>query len=336
MKFIDHTTLYVSAGNGGMGCIAFLREKFRPKGGPCGGDGGHGGSVIFQVNKQLSTLQDIRINHTYRAENGQNGGGKNMHGKNGKNIIIKIPPGTIVKDSETEQVLIDLTNDQEKYTVVKGGNGGFGNARFKTQRNTAPKIANDGLKGEERKIDLELKVLADVGLVGFPNAGKSTLISKISNARPKIADYPFTTLVPNLGIVKYGDYKSFVMADIPGLIEGASDGKGLGSQFLKHIERTKVLVYLIECTDEDIKLKFQMLKNELKKHNSDLVNRQSLLLITKTDLVPLELLDIGKLSREIKCILISSVTGDNLNDAIRSIAELIQSQEDGSKDGFVD
>ena len=332
MKFIDHTTLYVRAGNGGMGCIAFLREKFRPKGGPCGGDGGHGGSVIFQVNKQLSTLQDIRINHTYRAENGQNGGGKNMHGKNGKNIIIKIPPGTIVKDSETEQVLIDLTNDQEKYTVVKGGNGGFGNARFKTQRNTAPKIANDGLKGEERKIDLELKVLADVGLVGFPNAGKSTLISKISNARPKIADYPFTTLVPNLGIVKYGDYKSFVMADIPGLIEGASDGKGLGSQFLKHIERTKVLVYLIECTDEDIKLKFQMLKNELKKHNSDLVNRESLLLITKTDLVPLELLDIGKLSEEIKCILISSVTGDNLNDAIRSIAELIQSQEDWTKD----
>tara|TARA_B100001250_G_scaffold179423_1_gene154230 strand:+ start:65 stop:1063 length:999 start_codon:yes stop_codon:yes gene_type:complete len=332
MKFIDHTTLYVRAGNGGMGCIAFLREKFRPKGGPCGGDGGHGGSVIFRVNKQLSTLQDIRINHTYRAENGQNGGGKNMHGKNGKDIIIKIPPGTIVKDSETEQVLKDLIDDKEEYTIVKGGNGGFGNARFKTQRNTAPKIANDGLPGEERKIDLELKVLADVGLVGFPNAGKSTLISKISNARPKIADYPFTTLVPNLGIVKYGDFKSFVMADIPGLIEGASEGKGLGSQFLKHIERTKVLVYLIECTDEDIKLKFQMLQNELKKHNSSLVDRRSLLLITKTDLIPLELLDIGNLSKEIECILISSVAGDNLNDAIRSIAELIQSQENSFKD----
>lgn len=332
MKFIDHTTLYVRAGSGGMGCIAFLREKFRPKGGPCGGDGGHGGSVIFQVNKQLSTLQDIRINHTYRAENGQNGGGKNMHGKNGKDIIIKIPPGTIVKDSETEQVLKDLINDKEEYIIVKGGNGGFGNARFKTQRNTAPKIANDGLPGEERKIDLELKVLADVGLVGFPNAGKSTLISKISNARPKIADYPFTTLVPNLGIVKYGDFKSFVMADIPGLIEGASEGKGLGSQFLKHIERTKVLVYLIECTDEDLKLKFQMLQKELKKHNSSLVNRRSLLLITKTDLIPLELLDIEKLSKEIECILISSVTGDNLNDAIRSIAELIQLQEDSFKD----
>ena len=172
-----------------------------------------------------------------------------MHGKNGKDIVINIPPGTIIKDSETEQVLKDLILPNDKFIIVKGGNGGFGNARFKTQRNTAPKIANDGQQGEEKKIDLELKVLADVGLVGFPNAGKSTLISKISNARPKIADYPFTTLVPNLGIVKYGNYKSFVMADIPGLIQGASEGKGLGSQFLRHIERTKVLVYLIECTD---------------------------------------------------------------------------------------
>ncbi len=325
MKFIDHTTLFVRAGNGGMGCIAFLREKFRPKGGPCGGDGGHGGSVIFEVNKQLSTLQDIRINHTYRAENGQNGGGKNMHGKNGKDIIIKIPPGTIIKDSETEQVLKDLTNDNEKYTIVKGGNGGFGNARFKTQRNTAPKIANDGLKGEEKKIDLELKVLADVGLVGFPNAGKSMLISKISNARPKIADYPFTTLVPNLGIVKFGDFNSFVMADIPGLIEGASEGRGLGSQFLKHIERTKVLVYLVESTDENIELKFQMLQKELKKHDPSLVSRPSLLLITKTDLISLDLLDIRNLSKKIKCIPISSVAESNLNQAVKSIAELIQS-----------
>ena len=332
MKFIDHATLFVRAGNGGMGCIAFLREKFRPKGGPCGGDGGHGGSVIFEVNKQLSTLQDIRINHTYRAENGQNGGGKNMHGKNGKDIIIKIPPGTIIKDSETEQVLKDLTDDNQKYIIVKGGNGGFGNARFKTQRNTAPKIANDGLKGEEKKIDLELKVLADVGLVGFPNAGKSMLISKISNARPKIADYPFTTLVPNLGIVKFGDFNSFVMADIPGLIEGASEGKGLGSQFLKHIERTKVLVYLIESTDENIELKFQMLQKELRKHDSSLISRPSLLLITKTDLIPLEMLDVGDVSKKIKCIPISSVVESNLNQAVKSIAELIQSQGDNSKD----
>jgi len=326
MKFIDHTTLSVKAGNGGMGCIAFLREKFRPKGGPSGGDGGRGGSIIFQVNKQLSTLQDITLNHLYRAENGANGGGKNMHGKKGKDIIIKIPPGTIIKNAETEQILKDLTGENESYVVAKGGNGGFGNARFKTQQNTAPKIANDGQPGEELKIELELKVLADVGLVGFPNAGKSTFISKISNAKPKIADYPFTTLVPNLGIVKYGDYNSFVMADIPGLIRGASDGKGLGSQFLRHIERTKVLVYLVECIDEEIYENFVTLKNELKKHNPELIKRPSLLLLTKIDLIPTELLELEKVSKEIPIVQISSVSGKNLNEAIQSIAELIQSQ----------
>ena len=326
MKFIDHTTLVVKAGSGGMGCIAFLREKFRPKGGPSGGDGGHGGSIIFQVNKQLSTLQDITLNHLYRAENGAYGGGKNMHGKKGKDIIIKIPPGTIIKNAETEQILKDLTGENESYVVAKGGNGGFGNARFKTQQNTAPKIANDGQPGEELKIELELKVLADVGLVGFPNAGKSTFISKISNAKPKIADYPFTTLVPNLGIVKYGNYNSFVMADIPGLIRGASYGKGLGSQFLRHIERTKVLVYLVECIDEEIYENFVTLKNELKKHNPELIKRPSLLLLTKTDLIPMELLELEKVSKEIPIVQISSVSGKNLNEAIQSIAELIQSQ----------
>jgi GTP-binding protein len=326
MKFIDHTTLSVKAGSGGKGCIAFLREKYRPKGGPSGGDGGHGGSIIFQVNKQLSTLQDITLNHLYRAENGANGGGKNMHGKKGKDIIIKIPPGTIIKNAETEQVLKDLTGEKDSYVAAKGGNGGFGNARFKTQRNTAPKIANDGQLGEELKIELELKVLADVGLVGFPNAGKSTFISKVSNAKPKIADYPFTTLVPNLGIVKYGNYRSFVMADIPGLIQGAADGKGLGSQFLRHIERTKVLVYLVECIDEEIYENFVTLKNELKRHNPELIKRPSLLLLTKTDLIPTELLELEKISKEIPIVQISSVSGKNLNEAIQAIAELIKSQ----------
>ena len=326
MKFIDHTTLSVKAGSGGKGCIAFLREKYRPKGGPSGGDGGHGGSIIFQVNKQLSTLQDITLNHLYRAENGANGGGKNMHGKKGKDIIIKIPPGTIIKNAETEQVLKDLTGEKDSYVAAKGGNGGFGNARFKTQRNTAPKIANDGQLGEELKIELELKVLADVGLVGFPNAGKSTFISKVSNAKPKIADYPFTTLVPNLGIVKYGNYRSFVMADIPGLIQGAADGKGLGSQFLRHIERTKVLVYLVECINEEIYENFVTLKNELKRHNPELIKRPSLLLLTKTDLIPTELLELEKISKEIPIVQISSVSGQNLNEAIQAIAELIKSQ----------
>ena len=331
MKFIDHTTLSVKAGKGGMGCIAFLREKFRPKGGPCGGDGGHGGNIIFQVNPQLSTLQDITLKHHYRAENGANGAGKNRHGKNGKDIIIKIPPGTIIKDSETEQVLKDLTTVNESYVVAKGGNGGFGNARFKSKRQTAPRIANDGQHGEELKLALELKVLADVGLVGFPNAGKSTFISKVSNAQPKIADYPFTTLVPNLGIVKYSEFKSFVMADIPGLIHGASSGKGLGSQFLRHIERTKVLVYLIECIAEEIQENFKTLQKELKKHNPELIKRPSLLLLTKTDLIPAQLLKIGKISKVIPIIKISSVTGKNLNEAIQLIAQLIQSTTHDSK-----
>ena len=326
MKFIDHTTLSVKAGNGGMGCIAFLREKFRPKGGPCGGDGGRGGSIIFQVNPQLSTLQDITLKHHYRAENGANGSGKNRHGKNGKDIIIKIPPGTIIKNAETEQVLMDLTESNALYVAVKGGNGGFGNARFKTQRQTAPRIANDGQQGEELKIELELKVLADVGLVGFPNSGKSTFISKVSNARPKIADYPFTTLVPNLGIVKYGDYQSFVMADIPGLIYGASDGKGLGSQFLRHIERTKVLVYLVECIAEEIQENFKTLQKELNKHNPELIERPSLLLLTKSDLILDGSGKIKIISKNIPVIQISSVAGENLNEAVQSIAKLIQSQ----------
>jgi len=326
MKFIDHTTLSVKAGNGGMGCIAFLREKFRPKGGPCGGDGGHGGNIIFQVNPQLGTLQDITLKHHYRAENGANGSGKNRHGKKGKDIIIKIPPGTIIKDAETEQVLKDLTKANESYVVAKGGNGGFGNARFKSKRQTAPRIANDGQEGEKLNIELELKVLADVGLVGFPNAGKSTFISKVSNARPKIADYPFTTLVPNLGIVKYGDYQSFVMADIPGLIHGASDGKGLGSQFLRHIERTKVLVYLVECIAEEIQENFKTLQKELNKHNPELIERPSLLLLTKSDLILDEPGKIKKISKTIPVIQISSVTGENLNEAVQSIAKLIQSQ----------
>ena len=326
MKFIDHTTLSVKAGNGGKGCIAFLREKFRPKGGHCGGDGGHGGNIIFQVNPQLGTLQDITLKHHYRAENGANGSGKNRHGKNGKDIIIKIPPGTIIKDSETEQVLKDLTKANELYVVARGGNGGFGNARFKSKRQTAPRIANDGQQGEKLNIELELKVLADVGLVGFPNAGKSTFISKVSNARPKIADYPFTTLVPNLGIVKYGDYQSFVMADIPGLIHGASDGKGLGSQFLRHIERTKVLVYLVECIAEEIQENFKTLQKELNKHNPELIERPSLLLLTKSDLILDEPGKIKKISKNIPVIQISSVTGENLNEAVQSIAKLLESQ----------
>ena len=325
MRFIDETTIRVKAGDGGHGCIAFLREKFRPQGGPCGGDGGKGGDIVFTSDKQLATLQDLPNNHHYKANRGDHGKGKNCHGKNGDDFIIKVPLGTIVKNSETEQIIHDFKNNNENFVIAKGGNGGFGNARFKTRNNVAPKVANDGAIGEELSLSLELKVLADVGLVGFPNAGKSTLISKVSNSKPKISDYPFTTLQPNLGIVKYGNYKSFVMADIPGLVEGASRGKGLGSQFLRHIERTKVLVFIIDANSDDIENDFQTLNNELINHKLELNSLPKILLISKVDSILEEDLEIKKLPTDIEIIKISSISGKNLENAIKSIAYLVES-----------
>ena len=325
MRFIDETIIHVKAGDGGHGCIAFLREKFRPNGGPCGGDGGKGGDIIFQSDKQLSTLQDLPKNHHYKAKRGEHGKGKNCHGRNGLDFIIKVPIGTIVKDLNTEQIIYDFKKHSESFVIAKGGNGGFGNARFKTKNNVAPKIANNGALGEEFSLSLELKVLADVGLVGFPNAGKSTLISKISNSKPKISDYPFTTLTPNLGIVKYHDYKSFVMADIPGLVEGASKGKGLGSQFLRHIERTKVLVFIIDANSDSINDDFNVLKNELLNHKPDLDKLPKLIILSKIDTINDTELNQKKLPNDIEIIKISSITGKNLENAIKSIAYLVES-----------
>ena len=318
MNFIDYATIHVKAGNGGHGCVAFLREKFRPKGGPSGGDGGNGGNIIIKTDSNLSTLNDLTYNKKYIAKNGANGQGKNMHGKNGLDVILKVPVGTLVKDVETDRVLVDLDKNDITYIVAKGGNGGFGNARFKTQRNTAPRIANDGQKGEEKKIDLELKILADIGLVGFPNAGKSTLISKISNAKPRIADYPFTTLVPNLGIVKYHDYKSFVVADIPGLIRGASSGKGLGIQFLKHIERTKVLAFLIDASVENIEKEYKVLLKELENYSESLLEKPRILLITKIDLLEKDK-KIKNIPQKIPVFNISSIANINLDKAINEM-----------------
>jgi len=320
MKFIDQATLYLKAGNGGHGCIAFKREMHRPKGGPCGGDGGNGGSIFFKVDQQLTTLQDVSYRRHYKADRGMHGQGSDKHGKNGKNLILFVPPGTIISDIESEEVIGELLKKDDQIIVCKGGNGGFGNARFKTHSNTAPDFANDGEFGEEKKIKLELKILADVGLVGFPNAGKSTFISKISSAKPKVGDYPFTTLIPNLGIVKYSDYKSFVMADIPGLISGASDGRGLGSQFLKHIERTKILIYMIDIASEDINEQYNTLKRELRKHNNNLIKRPSLLLLTKSDAFNDKIKNIPK---DIDCIQISSITNSNLKLAVQKISLLL-------------
>ena len=311
----------MKAGDGGHGCIAFKREMHRPKGGPCGGDGGNGGSIIFKVDRQLTTLQDVSYRRHYKADRGMHGQGSDRHGKNGKNLILHVPPGTIISNIDTEQIIGELLNHNDQVIVCKGGNGGFGNARFKTHSNSAPDFANDGELGEEIKVLLELKILADVGLVGFPNAGKSTFISKISSAKPKVGDYPFTTLIPNLGIVKYSEYKSFVMADIPGLISGASDGKGLGSQFLKHIERTKILVFMIDSSSDDINEEYKILKNELKKHNEELSDRKSFLLLTKSDVLND---DIKNIPQNVDYIIISSITNSNLKIAIKKIAQLLE------------
>ena len=320
MKFIDHAKISVKSGKGGDGCIAFLREKFRPKGGPSGGDGGNGGSIIFISDSKLTTLQDYSYKKQYFAKPGENGKGKNMHGKNAENIILKVPVGTIIKDLNNNKIIHDFKNKDEKITICKGGNGGFGNARFKSNKNPAPRIANDGEQGTLLDLELELKVLADVGLVGFPNAGKSTFISSVSNAQPKIANYPFTTLIPNLGIVKYDEYKSFVMADIPGLIEGASDGKGLGIQFLKHIERTKILVFMIDLNSEDIIKEYNLLNKELKLFDKELLKKPSIILLTKLDTIDCdkEIKISGK-----KVLKISSLSKVNLQKALKLITSYL-------------
>jgi len=323
MKFIDYAAISVKAGKGGNGCVAFLREKFRPKGGPSGGDGGHGGSIIFEGSSQLSTLQDIGYRKFYNAENGINGKGDNMHGKRGTDLIIKVPLGTVVKDRSIDQIIADITNEGEQYIIAKGGNGGFGNARFKTHSNTAPTHANKGKDGESYDIDLELKVLADIGLVGLPNAGKSTYISKVSNARPKIKDYPFTTLTPNLGIVKYDSYRTFVIADIPGIIEGASDGKGLGVQFLKHIERTRILAFIVEANSESIIDDYELLRSELEKYNPTLNNKKSILFISKIDLFNNDISNLEDLPKNIQIEYISSVTGHNIKSSVLKLVSLL-------------
>lgn len=324
MNFVDHATIYVKAGKGGNGCIAFLREKFRPKGGPCGGDGGHGGSVILKTDSNLSTLHDLKYNKKYIAQNGENGKGKNMHGKNGADIIILLPVGTIVKNSDTNEVIADLEKENQSFVIAKGGNGGFGNARFKTKINTAPRIANNGLDGLEFNLELELKILADIGLVGFPNAGKSTFIRSISNAKPKIADYPFTTLVPNLGIVKYSDYKTYVVADIPGIIEGASSGKGLGIQFLKHIERTKVLVFIIDVNTEDINYEFEALCLELKKYSKELLEKPKLLFVTKMDVKQNDSI-VNLKDKNVNFLEISSLEKTNIEESKKMMFEILES-----------
>ncbi len=288
MKFIDETVITVRAGNGGSGCLSFRREKYIPFGGPDGGDGGNGGSVILRATDSLNTLADFKNKSLFKAENGKSGGSKNKHGRNGDDLIINLPLGCVIYDNETDEELFDLDDENKSYVIVKGGDHGYGNVRFKTSTNRAPRKKTDGKEGEHKEIKIILKVLADVGLVGLPNAGKSSFLKAVSMAKPKVADYEFTTLTPNLGVVLYSDYEKFVVADIPGIIEGASKGVGLGIQFLKHISRTKMLLNLIDCSNktyENIENEIDKIKVELGSFDELLVKKDKWIVINKIDLL---------------------------------------------------
>ncbi len=291
MKFVDYVTISVRSGKGGAGSVHFRRAKFEPKGGPDGGDGGAGGSVILEGDPNLYTLLDLRYNRHHFADSGASGAGAMKSGKSGDDIVLRVPLGTLARDSATEEALGEITRPGQRAVLAKGGRGGQGNTHFKSATNQSPQYAQPGETGEELEVTLELKLLADVGLVGFPNVGKSTLISALSAAKPKVADYPFTTLEPHLGMVYLGDYRSFVMADIPGLIEGASEGKGLGTRFLKHVERNAVLLFCLPADADDPAADYATLLDELRAFNPELLDKPRLVALTKSDLVPPDLLD---------------------------------------------
>jgi GTPase len=284
--FVDQVKLDVAGGVGGSGAEAFRRESGVPRGGPSGGDGGHGGSVVLEVDPQLSTLRDFRYRSSYRAPRGQHGEGSNRTGRSGEDLVLRVPPGTQVRDLDTGQFLGELLAEGDRLVVARGGRGGRGNARFATATRQAPRNWEPGEEGEERKVELTLKLLADVGLVGEPNAGKSTLLSTVSAARPRVAAYPFTTLVPNLGVVELSGFRSFVVADIPGIIEGAHEGKGLGLRFLRHIERTRALAILVPMNDPDPQENYRRMRTELAEYSEELATRPHCLVFTKSDLLP--------------------------------------------------
>jgi len=288
-NFVDYVKIHVASGNGGKGSVHLHREKFVPKGGPDGGDGGRGGHVIIKGNKNLWTLFHLKFTKHIKAEHGHHGSSGRSTGADGKDAYIEVPLGTVIKDAETDEVFFEITEDGEEKIIAQGGMGGRGNWHFKTSTNQTPRYAQPGIPLEEKNILLELKVLADVGLVGFPNAGKSTLLSVVTSAKPKIADYAFTTLKPNLGIVKYRDFQTFVMADIPGIIEGAAEGKGLGHYFLRHIERNSVLLFLIPADANDIEKQYEILLDELRRYNPEMLDKERLIAISKCDMLDDEL-----------------------------------------------
>lgn len=325
--FVDQVSVYVKAGDGGNGLVAFRREKYIPMGGPAGGDGGNGSDIIFEVDEGLNTLMDFRYNRHFKGKRGENGMSKSMHGKNSDPLILKVPPGTVVMDESTEEVIADLTEHEQQATIASGGRGGRGNVRFASSRNPAPQIAENGEPGEERNIRVELKVIADVGLVGFPSVGKSTLLSVVSAAKPKIADYHFTTLAPNLGVVDTEDGRSFVMADLPGLIEGASEGVGLGHQFLRHIERTRLIIHVIDMAAVDGRdpyEDYETINQELEAYSDWLVELPQIVVANKMEL-PDATKNLQsfkeKLNQDINVYEISAVTRQGLRELIFKVAD---------------
>jgi GTP-binding protein len=317
--FVDLSRIRVRSGAGGAGAVSFHRAKFVPKGGPDGGDGGRGGSVIFLADPQLTTLLDFKYRRKFFAEDGQPGGANFRSGKAGGDVLIRVPLGTVVKDAASKTVILDMVAPGKKTVLLKGGLGGRGNARFATSTNRTPRYAQPGRPGLELELELELKVMAEVGLVGFPNAGKSTLLAAVSKARPKIAPYPFTTLTPQLGIVEFGPYQNFVMADIPGLISGAHEGKGLGHRFLRHLERTRILLFLLDITGENPGEELETLRGELRSHNPDLLRKPQLVVFTKSDLLPRE----EFVSPIPEALVISAVARRGLTELVGRLGQMV-------------
>lgn len=320
--FLDRAVIEITAGQGGNGCCAFRREKYVPRGGPSGGDGGDGGSVWLVVDPQRATLRDFRYRQHFKGNRGMHGEGSNRSGRSGEDLLIPVPPGTVVRDADTEELLDDLKEAGQRVLIARGGRGGRGNARFATSTNQAPRRCDPGEPGEARRIRLELKLIADVGLVGFPNVGKSTLLARISDAQPKIADYPFTTLSPNLGVVNLSDFRQFVVADIPGILEGAHEGKGLGLTFLRHIERTRVLLFLVDLTSPDPAGDLAKLRDELAHYGSGLVDRPFRVVLTKADVSPDPRVPDALGGRD-DVRVISAVRGDGVADLLEKVWAMV-------------
>lgn len=330
MAFVDQAKFFVKAGDGGKGCVSFRREKFVPKGGPDGGDGGRGGSVYIESSSRLQSLIDFRYRSHFKAERGGHGKGKDMHGRKGKDCIMTVPVGSIIKDSETDEVIADLNEDGERCLVAKGGKGGLGNPHFASGTNRTPRIATSGTEGEEKWLRIELKLIADVGLVGLPNAGKSTLLSQLSAANPKVAPYPFTTLEPQLGVLRFKYRESCIIADIPGLVEGAHEGVGLGFTFLRHIERTRILLHVLDGSSEQVEHDFDVVAKELEAYNEELVQRTTLVVLNKADIA--DEVTIAEIRNKLQLkgldsVVISGLTGDGIDALKERIEEMLDSYQ---------